>query len=47
MTDLTDDELDRYARHIVLREIGGQGQMKLKAAKVALVGMGGIGAPAA
>jgi molybdopterin/thiamine biosynthesis adenylyltransferase len=45
--DLTDDELDRYARHIVLREIGGQGQMKLKAAKVALVGMGGIGAPAA
>lgn len=46
-SDLTDDELDRYARHIVLREIGGQGQMKLKAAKVALVGMGGIGAPAA
>lgn len=45
--DLTDDELDRYARHIVLREIGGQGQMKLRAAKVALVGMGGIGAPAA
>jgi molybdopterin/thiamine biosynthesis adenylyltransferase len=47
MNDLTDDELDRYARHIVLREIGGQGQMKLKAAKVALVGMGGIGSPAA
>jgi len=46
-SDLTDDELDRYARHIVLREIGGQGQMKLKAARVALVGMGGIGAPAA
>ncbi|MGN6424671.1 MAG: HesA/MoeB/ThiF family protein [Asticcacaulis sp.] len=45
--DLTDDELDRYARHIVLREIGGQGQMKLRAARVALVGMGGIGAPAA
>lgn len=45
--ELTDDELDRYARHIVLREIGGLGQMKLKAAKVALVGIGGIGAPAA
>ena len=44
---LTDDEIDRYARHLVLKEIGGQGQLKLKAAKVALVGMGGIGAPAA
>jgi molybdopterin-synthase adenylyltransferase len=44
---LTDDEIDRYARHLVLKEIGGAGQMKLKAARVALVGMGGIGAPAA
>ncbi len=44
---LTDDEIDRYARHLVLKEIGGHGQMKLKTAKVALVGMGGIGAPAA
>ncbi len=44
---LTDDEIDRYARHLVLKEIGGQGQMKLKGAKVALVGMGGIGSPAA
>ncbi|MDV6332369.1 HesA/MoeB/ThiF family protein [Asticcacaulis sp. 201] len=44
---LTDDEIDRYARHLVLKEIGGQGQMKLKAARVALVGMGGIGSPAA
>lgn len=44
---LTDDEIDRYARHLVLKEIGGQGQMKLKAAKVALVGMGGIGSPEA
>ncbi|ESQ75946.1 HesA/MoeB/ThiF family protein [Asticcacaulis sp. AC402] len=44
---LSDDEIDRYARHLVLKEIGGQGQMKLKAAKVALVGMGGIGSPAA
>jgi molybdopterin/thiamine biosynthesis adenylyltransferase len=46
-TMLTDDEIDRYARHLVLKEIGGQGQMKLKAAKVALIGMGGIGSPAA
>eukprot|EP01042_Synura_sphagnicola_P035676 gene35676-45676_t len=43
---LTDDEIDRYARHLVLKEIGGTGQMRLKAAKVAIVGMGGIGSPA-
>lgn len=47
MPDLTDDDLDRYARHIVLREIGGMGQLRLKAAKVLIVGMGGLGAPAA
>jgi molybdopterin/thiamine biosynthesis adenylyltransferase len=44
---LTDDEIDRYARHLVLKEIGGLGQTKLKAAKVAIVGAGGIGCPAA
>lgn len=44
---LSDDDIDRYARHLVLKEIGGLGQMKLRAAKVALVGMGGIGSPAA
>uniref|UniRef100_UPI0035CA6EB0 HesA/MoeB/ThiF family protein n=1 Tax=uncultured Sphingomonas sp. TaxID=158754 RepID=UPI0035CA6EB0 len=43
---LTDNELDRYARHIVLREVGGAGQMRLKAASVAIVGAGGIGSPA-
>jgi adenylyltransferase/sulfurtransferase len=43
---LTDDQLDRYARHIVLREIGGEGQLKLLDASVALVGAGGIGCPA-
>jgi len=42
----TDDELDRYARHIVLREIGGPGQRKLKAAKVLVIGAGGLGSPA-
>jgi molybdopterin-synthase adenylyltransferase len=43
---LTDAQLDRYARHIVLREIGGEGQAKLLAATIAIVGAGGIGAPA-
>lgn len=40
------DELARYARHIVLPEIGGVGQARLRRATVALVGAGGIGAPA-
>ncbi|MCR9089127.1 MAG: molybdopterin-synthase adenylyltransferase MoeB [Rhodobacteraceae bacterium] len=39
-------ELDRYARHIVLREVGGAGQRGLKTAKVLVVGAGGLGAPA-
>lgn len=39
-------ELDRYARHIVLREVGGPGQRKLKSAKVLVIGAGGLGAPA-
>lgn len=39
-------ELDRYARHIVLREIGGPGQKKMKASRVLVVGAGGLGAPA-
>lgn len=43
----SDDEIDRYARHLVLREIGGPGQQKLKASKVLIVGAGGIGSPAA
>ena len=41
---LSDDELDRYARHIVLPQLGGAGQQRLKAAKVAVIGAGGIGA---
>jgi adenylyltransferase/sulfurtransferase len=44
--NLSDAQLDRYARHIVLREIGGEGQKKLLAATVAIVGAGGIGSPA-
>jgi molybdopterin/thiamine biosynthesis adenylyltransferase len=43
----SDSEVERYARHLVLREIGGPGQQKLKAASVLLVGAGGLGAPAA
>ncbi len=43
----TEDEVERYARHLVLREIGGPGQQKLKAARVLVVGAGGLGAPAA
>jgi molybdopterin/thiamine biosynthesis adenylyltransferase len=39
-------ELERYARHIMLREIGGPGQKRLKAARVLVVGAGGLGSPA-
>lgn len=45
-TTLSDDDLTRFARHIVLKEIGGRGQAKLRAARVAVVGAGGIGSPA-
>jgi hypothetical protein len=41
--ELSDEELERYARHIVLPQLGGIGQRKLKAASVAMVGAGGIG----
>lgn len=43
---LTPDELQRYARHIVLHEVGGPGQARLRAAKVLVVGAGGLGSPA-
>lgn len=42
---LGEDEIERYARHLVLPEIGGAGQQKLKAAKVLVIGAGGLGAP--
>ncbi|MBV8979193.1 MAG: molybdopterin-synthase adenylyltransferase MoeB [Alphaproteobacteria bacterium] len=42
---LSDDELERYARHIVLREVGGVGQVRLKAARVLVIGAGGLGSP--
>ena len=43
---LSAEELERYARHIVLREVGGPGQAALKRARVLVIGAGGIGAPA-
>jgi len=42
---LSDDELERYARHIVLREVGGPGQARLKSARVLTIGAGGLGSP--
>jgi molybdopterin/thiamine biosynthesis adenylyltransferase len=42
-----DSEVERYARHLVLREIGGPGQQALKGARVLIVGAGGLGSPAA
>lgn len=46
MTDLTDDELERYARHIVLPQLGGVGQRRLKNSRIAVIGAGGIGSAA-
>ncbi|HEY2445256.1 MAG TPA: molybdopterin-synthase adenylyltransferase MoeB [Rhizomicrobium sp.] len=42
---LSDEQLERYARHIVLREVGGVGQAKLLASRVLVVGAGGLGSP--
>ena len=43
---LSDDDLTRFARHIVLKEIGGTGQVRLRGANVTVIGAGGIGSPA-
>jgi adenylyltransferase/sulfurtransferase len=45
LPDLSAEEVERYARHIVLRDIGGPGQRKLKGSKVCVIGAGGLGAP--
>lgn len=45
MSTLSPSEVERYARHIILREVGGPGQARLKAARVLVVGAGGLGAP--
>jgi len=44
---LSDDELERYARHLVLREVGGPGQARIRAARVLVIGAGGLGSPVA
>jgi len=44
---LTEDQVERYSRHIILPEVGGKGQEKLLAGSVMLVGAGGLGSPAA
>ncbi len=44
---LTNDEIKRYSRHLLLKEVGVKGQRRLKAAKVLIVGMGGLGTPLA
>jgi len=43
--DFTDDEITRYSRHILLPEVGGEGQARLRAARVLVVGAGGLGSP--
>lgn len=42
----SEDELERYARHLVLHEVGGPGQQRLKSARVLVIGAGGLGSPA-
>jgi adenylyltransferase/sulfurtransferase len=43
--DFTEDEIRRYSRHILLQDVGGTGQAKLKAARVLVIGAGGLGSP--
>ncbi len=45
--DFTDEQIERYSRHIILPEVGGKGQKKLAQAKVLVIGAGGLGSPAA
>lgn len=44
--EFTDDQIERYSRHIILPEVGGDGQRKLFAAKALIIGAGGLGSPA-
>ena len=47
MIDLTEEQIERYSRHIVLQDVGLEGQEKILNAKVLIIGAGGLGAPAA
>src|SRR5688500_9960280 len=44
--ELTERQIERYSRHIILQDVGGKGQLKLSKAKVLLIGAGGLGSPA-
>ena len=47
MSEFTDEQIERYSRHIILPEVGGSGQQKMLEARVLLLGAGGLGSPAA
>jgi len=47
VTDFTDEQIERYSRHIILPEVGGVGQRKIMDARVLIIGAGGLGSPAA
>ena len=47
MIDFTTEQLERYSRHIILKDVGVEGQIKLSQAKVLIIGAGGLGAPVA
>src|SRR5215470_120277 len=47
LPELTNDEIKRYSRHLIMPEVGVEGQRKIKAARVLCVGAGGLGSPAA
>src|SRR6478752_3542537 len=44
--ELSEQQIERYSRHIILQDVGGKGQLKLSKAKVLLIGAGGLGSPA-
>lgn len=46
MFDFTEEQIKRYARHIILPEVGGVGQKKISQAKILVIGAGGLGSPA-